>query len=127
MLLKLVLSIFLDSYEKWPVTHGQTIYSAFTLLVQYALPILIISVLHTQICQRLRLRHSKMGSMSSQNSHRQIEERKASIYCMIHLDFFIYKCICPVPLISIFHVQCSLCYVPISPSMFNVQHFKFNV
>ena len=73
----LELIYFFDSYEKWPVTHGQTIYSAFTLLVQYAMPILIISVLHTQICQRLRLRHSTMGSMSSQNSQRQIEERKA--------------------------------------------------
>jgi len=78
------------SIDYWYVCHEwalsiptkilNPIYSAFTLLVQYAGPILITSVLHTHICQRLRLRHSTMGSMmSSQNPQRQIEEEKASI------------------------------------------------
>jgi len=70
---------YLRSYEKWPFNNGRAIYSALTLVIQYTLPILIISVLHTRICHRLRTRHTALEAMaSSQDSRKRSNETKAS-------------------------------------------------
>ena len=42
--------------EEWPVEHGRVYYSAFSLCVQYLLPILIVSAAYSQIYGKLKNR-----------------------------------------------------------------------
>ena len=69
-------------YENWPVTHGRALYSLATIVVQYAVPILIVSVVHAKICRRLRLRHSLLMSMGK-DSRKQASEKQVSWCCLI--------------------------------------------
>ena len=64
------------SYEKWPFPYGRATYSALTLLIQYTLPVVTISVLHSKIGKRLRIRHVALESMAFQDSLKRIRERK---------------------------------------------------
>jgi neuropeptide Y receptor len=66
-------------YENWPVAHGRALYSAATIVVQYAAPILIVSVVHAKICRRLRLRQSLMMSMGK-DSRKQASEKQVHTY-----------------------------------------------
>ena len=70
-------------YENWPVTHGRALYSLATIVVQYAVPILIVSVFHAKICRRLRLRHSLLMSMGK-DSRKQASEKQVSWCCLIY-------------------------------------------
>ena len=71
-------------YENWPVAHGRALYSAATIVVQYAAPILIVSVVHAKICRRLRLRQSLMMSMGK-DSRKQASEKQ--VHCCI-INFY---------------------------------------
>ena len=62
-------------YENWPIAHGRALYSVATIIVQYAVPILIVSVVHAKICRRLRLRHSLLMSMGK-DSRKQATEKQ---------------------------------------------------
>ncbi len=53
MLYNILITIL--AIKKSPIRHGQAIFLAFILVIQYALPILIISVLHSRTCKRLQL------------------------------------------------------------------------
>lgn len=64
-------------YENWPIPHGRALYSIGTIVVQYAVPILIVSVVHAKICRRLRLRHSLLVSMGK-DSRKQATEKKVA-------------------------------------------------
>lgn len=62
-------------YENWPIIHGRALYSGATIVVQYAAPILIVSVVHAKICRRLRLRQSLLMSMGK-DSKKQATEKQ---------------------------------------------------
>lgn len=72
-------------YEEWPIGHGRAFYSIWTIVVQYAVPILIVSVAHAKICRRLTIRQSMMGHMNK-NTRKQAIEKKVNIsyMCIIH-------------------------------------------
>ncbi|GFG31924.1 hypothetical protein Cfor_08080 [Coptotermes formosanus] len=55
--------------EEWPVEHGRAYYSLFSLVVQYVLPIITVSVAYSRICRKLRYRyvHSSALGSSSKN------------------------------------------------------------
>ena len=42
--------------EEWPVEHGRAYYSLFSLIVQYIVPIITVSVAYSRICRKLRYR-----------------------------------------------------------------------
>jgi len=42
--------------EKWPIPHGRGYYSVFSMLFQYVFPIIIVSVVYTRLCMKLRTR-----------------------------------------------------------------------
>ncbi|XP_046382332.1 neuropeptide F receptor, partial [Ischnura elegans] len=44
--------------EEWPVLHGRAYYSLFSLLFQYLLPIITVSVAYSRICKKLRYRYN---------------------------------------------------------------------
>ncbi|KAG8231811.1 hypothetical protein J437_LFUL012640 [Ladona fulva] len=44
--------------EDWPVDHGRAYYSLFSLLFQYVLPIITVSVAYSRICKKLRYRYN---------------------------------------------------------------------
>ena len=61
-------------YENWPISHGRALYSACTIILQYAAPIIIVSVVHAKICRRLRLRQSMLITMAA-SSRKQAAEK----------------------------------------------------
>ncbi|KAJ8894822.1 hypothetical protein PR048_000129 [Dryococelus australis] len=54
--------------EEWPVEHGRAYYSVFSLLVQYVLPIIIVSVSYSRICRKLRYRYINSSAVGSSAS-----------------------------------------------------------
>lgn len=70
-------------YENWPVAHGRALYSAATIIVQYAAPILIVSVVHAKICRRLRLRHSLLMSMAKDSRKQATEKQVHFLNCFL--------------------------------------------
>ena len=63
-------------YEDWPVAHGRALYSLVTILLQYAVPILVVSIVHAKICRRLRLRHALMLNVCKDGRKRANEKRR---------------------------------------------------
>ncbi|XP_063228406.1 neuropeptide F receptor-like [Bacillus rossius redtenbacheri] len=51
--------------EEWPVEHGRAYYSVFSLVVQYVLPIIIVSVSYSRICRKLRYRYVSSSAAGS--------------------------------------------------------------
>ncbi|XP_049942765.1 neuropeptide F receptor-like [Schistocerca serialis cubense] len=51
--------------EKWPVAHGRAYYSAFSLVFQYLLPIITVTIAYSRICRKLRYRYVNPASMVS--------------------------------------------------------------
>lgn len=51
--------------EDWPIAHGRAYYSAFSLFIQYLLPILIVTAAYSRIYGKLRNR-IQIGVMSSE-------------------------------------------------------------
>jgi neuropeptide Y receptor len=54
--------------EEWPNERGRSLYSIGSILIQYALPIITVSVAHARICNKLQVR---MASMNHQQATRQ--------------------------------------------------------
>ncbi len=42
--------------ERWPINHGRGYYSVFSMVFQYVLPIIIVSVVYTRLCMKSRTR-----------------------------------------------------------------------
>jgi neuropeptide Y receptor len=51
--------------EEWPVEHGRAYYSLFSLVVQYVLPIITVSVAYSRICRKLRYRYVNSSAVGS--------------------------------------------------------------
>nr|CAD7199063.1 unnamed protein product [Timema douglasi]CAD7416547.1 unnamed protein product [Timema poppensis] len=54
--------------EEWPVEHGRAYYSVFSLVFQYVLPIITVSVAYSRICRKLRYRYVNSSAMGSSSS-----------------------------------------------------------
>ncbi|XP_071441002.1 neuropeptide F receptor-like [Hetaerina americana] len=52
------LTVIAYCLEDWPVVHGRAYYSLFSLLFQYLLPIITVSVAYSRICKKLRYRYN---------------------------------------------------------------------
>ena len=63
-------------YENWPIPHGRALYSLGTIIVQYAAPILIVSIVHAKICRRLRLRHTMMVAMCKDSRKKTVDKKR---------------------------------------------------
>ncbi|KAF4528607.1 hypothetical protein B566_EDAN009211 [Ephemera danica] len=91
--------------EEWPVTHGRAYYSLFSLIFQYVLPIITVSVAYSRICRKLHYRYvrSNAGARSSckEKSRKKDDKRMrrtnsllvsiALIFCISWLPLNIYN------------------------------------
>ncbi|XP_047112083.1 neuropeptide F receptor-like [Schistocerca piceifrons] len=50
--------------EEWPIEHGRAYYSIFSLICQYLLPIVTVTVAYSRICHKLRYRFSSSSPVS---------------------------------------------------------------
>ncbi|KAK5644811.1 hypothetical protein RI129_006111 [Pyrocoelia pectoralis] len=87
--------------EDWPIAHGRAYYSIFSLVVQYILPIIIVSVAYLRIYFKLRYRFAA-GFVSkedtSQNSRRQLRGRKLQRTNLLLVSIAVIFCISWLPL-----------------------------
>lgn len=56
--------------EEWPVEHGRAYYSLFSLVVQYVLPIITVSVAYSRICRKLRYRYVNSSAVGSSSKNK---------------------------------------------------------
>ncbi|KAJ6637638.1 Neuropeptide F receptor [Pseudolycoriella hygida] len=64
--------------EDWPIDHGRAIYSAFTLFVQYLLPIVIVSIVYLQINNKLNNRIPTTINVTRRNKRRSHRMRRTN-------------------------------------------------
>lgn len=64
--------------EDWPMNYGRAIYSAFTLFVQYLLPIAIVSIVYLQINNKLNNRIPTTINVSKQSKRRSNRMRRTN-------------------------------------------------
>ncbi|XP_032788033.2 neuropeptide F receptor [Daphnia magna] len=54
--------------EEWPNERGRSLYSIGSILIQYALPIITVSVAHARICNKLQVRMASMSHQQQQST-----------------------------------------------------------
>jgi neuropeptide Y receptor len=57
--------------EEWPNERGRSLYSIGSILIQYALPIITVSVAHARICNKLQVRMASMNHQQATRQHQQ--------------------------------------------------------
>lgn len=62
--------------EDWPIKHGRAYYSVFSLVIQYLVPILIVSAAYTSIYGKLRSRIQIGGGCGGPSTDETVRERK---------------------------------------------------
>ncbi|CAH0554945.1 unnamed protein product [Brassicogethes aeneus] len=112
-------------YEDWPVQHGRAYYSIFSLIFQYTLPIIIVSVAYIRISYKLRYRFAAGFVSSEDNSNRnrrQLRGRRlqktnlllgsiALIFCISWIPLNLYNLLADFNVISSFSKQQTrICY-----------------
>lgn len=79
--------------EKWPIENGRAYYSVLSMLIQYLMPITIVSVVYTRLCIKLRtrtLRRTSTTQLPKLRTRLQRRARKTNILLIsIALIFFI--------------------------------------
>ena len=61
-------------FEQWPTKRGRAIYSAVSILIQYALPIVTVSFAHVRISYKLRYRLTTMNTSVSDARKQQARQ-----------------------------------------------------
>jgi len=54
--------------EEWPITNGRAYYSICAIIIQYALPIIVVSIAYFRICKKLRYRMKPGGRIAENPS-----------------------------------------------------------
>ncbi|CAH1111132.1 unnamed protein product [Psylliodes chrysocephalus] len=95
--------------ENWPVDHGRAYYSIFSLIFQYTLPILIVSVAYLRISFKLRYRYAGgfIGDEASQKSRRELRGRRLHRTNVLLCSIAIIFCISWLPL-NVFNLVADL-------------------
>ena len=63
-------------FEKWPGEQGRALYSAASILVQYVLPIVAVSIAHARICNKLRYRLTAMSHTVKDMRKQQVRQEQ---------------------------------------------------
>jgi neuropeptide Y receptor len=94
--------------EEWPVEHGRAYYSLFSLVVQYVLPIITVSVAYSRICRKLRYRYvnssalgtssKNKGCMTSTNRRKPKDDRRMKRTNSLLVSIGLIFCISWLPL-----------------------------
>lgn len=79
--------------EKWPITHGRFYYSVFSMLIQYFVPITIVSVVYTRLCIKLRSRTMRRTSTTQLPNLRNRLQRRARRTNMLLISIALIFCI----------------------------------
>lgn len=93
--------------EKWPITHGRFYYSVFSMLIQYFVPITIVSVVYTRLCIKLRSRTMRRTSTTQLPNLRNRLQRRARRTNMLLISIALIFCISWLPLNAL-NVICDL-------------------
>ncbi|XP_049823428.1 neuropeptide F receptor-like [Aethina tumida] len=112
-------------YEDWPVQHGRAFYSIFSLIFQYTLPIIIVSVAYIRISYKLRYRFAAGFVSSDDNTNRNRRELRgrrlqktnillgsiAIIFCISWIPLNLYNLLADFSLTTSFSTQqARICY-----------------
>jgi neuropeptide Y receptor len=87
--------------ENWPFDHGRAYYSVFTLIIQYIVPIMIVSAAYLRISYKLRYRFATgfvSSEESSQKGRRQLRGRRLQRTNILLGSIAIIFCISWLPL-----------------------------
>ncbi|CAH1375158.1 hypothetical protein MTP99_016591 [Tenebrio molitor] len=87
--------------ENWPFDHGRAYYSVFTLIIQYIVPIMIVSAAYLRISYKLRYRFATgfvSSDESSQKGRRQLRGRRLQRTNILLGSIAIIFCISWLPL-----------------------------
>lgn len=89
--------------EEWPLQHGRALYSLFSLVVQYLLPIVTVSVAYSRICRKLHHRYSRSTRKEPRRKEDKRMRRTNALLVAIALIF----CVSWLPL-NVFNVVVDL-------------------
>ncbi|CAH0555734.1 unnamed protein product [Brassicogethes aeneus] len=101
-------------YENWPLEHGRAYYSIFSLIFQYTLPIVIVSVAYVRISYKLRYRFAAgfvSTDDSSSKNRRQLRGRKLQRTNILLGSIAVIFCISWIPL-NMFNLIADLSSTP---------------
>ncbi|XP_054165802.1 neuropeptide F receptor-like [Oppia nitens] len=105
--------------ERWPIAHGRGYYSVFSMVFQYVLPILIVSIVYTRLCMKLRtraLRRTSTTQLPKLKSRLKKRTRKTnSLLISIALIF----CISWLPL-NLINIVADFCFPFKSDTTFRI-------
>ncbi|XP_059469619.1 neuropeptide F receptor [Neocloeon triangulifer] len=73
--------------EEWPVQHGRALYSIFSLVVQYLLPIVTVSVAYSRICRKLHHRYVRSARKEPRRKEDKRMRRTNALLVAISLIF----------------------------------------
>ncbi|XP_019877913.1 neuropeptide F receptor [Aethina tumida] len=88
-------------YENWPMEHGRAYYSVFSLIFQYTLPIIIVSVAYIRISYKLRYRFASgfvTANDNSQQKRRELRGRKLQRTNLLLGSIAVIFCVSWIPL-----------------------------
>lgn len=81
--------------EDWTIPHGRALYSIFVLIIQYVVPIVIVSVAYSRICKKLQYRYvsttvlKKENVMNRRKSREDRRRKTNSLFIAIALVYCI--------------------------------------
>ncbi|XP_013784621.1 neuropeptide F receptor-like [Limulus polyphemus] len=71
--------------ERWPMKNGRFVYSVFSMVFQYALPILIVTIAYARICRKLRQRIVNRSSTLETKQQRDKQRMKKTNVLLISI------------------------------------------
>lgn len=96
-------------YEEWPVSHGRAYYSIATMIFQYVLPIVILSVAYARIYRKLLNRMSTKLRLNSSGQIRESDNRRIRRTNLLLISIAVIYVVSWLPL-NIFNVITDLYY-----------------
>ncbi|EEB10238.1 class A rhodopsin-like G-protein coupled receptor GPRnpy1, putative [Pediculus humanus corporis] len=68
--------------EDWTIPHGRALYSIFVLIIQYVVPIVIVSVAYSRICKKLQYRYVRKSREDRRRKTNSLFIAIALVYCI---------------------------------------------
>lgn len=103
--------------ENWPYSYGRPLYSMFSMLFQYVLPIVIVSVAYARICRKLRYRLIAKGTKLQEKQERDKQRMKKTNILLISIALIFGISWLPL---NILNLVTDLCYPFPNSSVFRI-------
>ena len=86
-------------YEDWSIEYGRAVYSVFSLILQYCLPIITVGIAYAKICYKLR--HHLQTSSVSKCSKDKDQKLKKTIKLLIVITIVFCLSWCPLNMFNL--------------------------